>query len=57
MFLFFLSLTTRLVTTECSRKRIADEKGYATYSWGKSKYEWYNSKDGHHQMAMAEGGH
>ncbi|EJT48018.1 hypothetical protein A1Q1_02934 [Trichosporon asahii var. asahii CBS 2479] len=34
--------------------------GYATYVWGKNKYAWYNSKEGHHIMHEAEaaaGGH
>lgn len=29
--------------------------GYFVYTWGKNKYAWYNSKEGHHQMAQHEG--
>ncbi|KAI9633408.1 cytochrome b-c1 complex subunit 8 [Dioszegia hungarica] len=29
--------------------------GYFVYTWGKTKYEYYNSKEGHHAMAHSEG--
>ncbi|EIW66266.1 hypothetical protein M231_01703 [Tremella mesenterica] len=32
--------------------------GYGVYIWGKTRYEWNNSKEGHHQLSMEhEGGH
>ncbi|GHJ90345.1 hypothetical protein NliqN6_6747 [Naganishia liquefaciens] len=31
--------------------------GYAVYAWASEKSAYYNSKEGHHAMAMAEGGH
>ncbi|KAK1923158.1 cytochrome b-c1 complex subunit 8 [Papiliotrema laurentii] len=31
--------------------------GYGVYTWGKAKYAYYNSKEGHHAMHLAEGGH
>ncbi|BEJ13571.1 hypothetical protein CspHIS471_0307450 [Cutaneotrichosporon sp. HIS471] len=31
--------------------------GYWVYSWGATKYAYYNSKEGHHAMATAEGHH
>jgi ubiquinol-cytochrome c reductase subunit 8 len=34
---------------------VADATGYFVYTWGKTKYEYYNSKEGHHAMAHSEG--
>ncbi|KAG7567092.1 hypothetical protein FFLO_01218 [Filobasidium floriforme] len=31
--------------------------GYSVYSWAKTKYEWNNSKEGHHILAQQAGGH
>lgn len=39
------------------RRLEADSPGYGVYTWGKAKYAYYNSKEGHHAMHLAEGGH